>query len=116
MAIDTYLLDRMRNVMSAKKVQWTEKKMFGGNCFMVDGKMAFGTFRDGMMARVDPEELDQLVTRTGAEQLIHGGRPMKGYVLVQPEGYDSEDDLEFWIEKCLEFNPKAKASKKKKKK
>lgn len=48
--------------------------------------------------------------------MFQGGREMKGYVLVLSEKYDSDHELEFWISKCLEFNPKAKASKKKKKK
>lgn len=39
-------------------------------------------------------------------------RPMKGYLFVEPEGFDFEEDLEFWIDKCLAFNPEAKSSKK----
>jgi len=39
---------------------------------------------------------------------------MKGYLFIEPEGYDTEADLEFWIQKCLDFNPKAKASRNKK--
>jgi hypothetical protein len=45
--------------------------------------------------------------------MIHGGRPMTGYLFIQPEGYDMDEDLNFWVKKCLEFNPLAKASKKK---
>ncbi len=41
------------------------------------------------------------------------GRPMKGYVFVEPEGIDTEKELEDWLQLCLDFNPKAKASKKK---
>ena len=114
MATDTYLLDRLRNILMEKKVQWLDKKMFGGDCFMVDDKMCFGTFKGGLMARIDPDETDELIKRDGASQMIHGGRPMKSYLFIEPEGYDMDEDLEFWITKCLEFNPKAKASKKKK--
>ena len=42
------------------------------------------------------------------------GRPMKGYVFVDPLGFDMDDDLEYWIQLCLDFNPIAKSSKKKK--
>ena len=45
--------------------------------------------------------------------MIHGGRPMTGYLFIAAEGFDHDSDLECWIDKCLEFNPKAKASKKK---
>ncbi len=113
MATDTLLLDRLRNVMKAKGASWNEKRMFGGDCFMVDDKMCFGTYKGGLMARVEPDETDELTKRIGAEQMIHGGRPMKGYLFIESEGYDNDDDLEFWVQKCLDFNPKAKSSKKK---
>ena len=114
MATDEFLLDRMRNIMSEHKAQWIEKKMFGGVCFMVDDKMCFGTYKGGLMARVEPEEIEMLVGKEGVEQMINGGRPMTGYLNIDPSGYDSDEDLEFWIQKCLDFNPKAKSSKKKK--
>ncbi len=114
MASDPYFLERMRNIMTAKKVNWSEKKMFGGDCFMVNDKMCFGSYKGGLMARVEPEEVAELENRDGAAQMMHGGRPMKGYLFIEPEGYDKEVDLEFWIQRCLEFNPKAQASKKKK--
>jgi len=73
---------------------------------MVDDKMCFGTYKGGLMARVEPTEIAVLTERLGATQMIHGGRPMTGYVFVEAEGLDAEDDLAFWIEKCLAFNPK----------
>ncbi|NNE30379.1 MAG: TfoX/Sxy family protein [Saprospiraceae bacterium] len=114
MPTDPYLIERIRNVMTAKRTVWTEKKMFGGDCFMVDDKMCFGTFKGGLMLRVDPEEVSSLVERSGADQMMHGGRPMTGYLFVEPDGYDQDKDLDFWVQKCLDFNPKAKSSKKKK--
>ena len=113
MATDQYLLDRMRNILTTRHVEWTEKRMFGGDCFMVDNKMCFGTYKGGLMVRTEPAETEELLNRSGTEQMIQGGRPMKGYLFVVPEGYEQDKDLEFWVEKCLEFNPKAKASKKK---
>ena len=114
MPTDEYLLERMRRIMTDKNVNWIEKKMFGGDCFMVDEKMCFGTYKGGLMVRIEPDESDDLTKRTGATQMIHGGKPMNGYLFVEAEGYDQDADLEFWIQKCLDFNPKAKASKKKK--
>ena len=116
MATDPLLLDRIQLILKAKGIHWIEKKMFGGHCFMIDDKMCFGTFRGGLMARVGPEQLPELTQREGAEQMYMRDRAMKGYLHIQPEGYDSDTDLEFWIDRCLEFNPIAKASKKKKKK
>jgi len=82
----------------------------------VDDKMCFGTFRGGLMARVDPDKMEELLKRKGAEQMMQKERPMKGHAFLHPEGYDMEEDLEFWIGECLQWNPFAKSSKKKKKK
>ena len=109
------LFEMMRNILVSKEVIWVEKKMMGGITFMVDDKMCFGTFKGGLLCRIDPEEREELLSKNGAEIVKQGGREMKGYVHVQPEGYESDEELKFWISKCLEFNPKAKASKKKKK-
>lgn len=114
--IDEFLVDRIRNVLQDKQINWEEKRMFGGLCIMVNDKMCFGTFREGMMARIAPEEMETLTQKKGVEQMVMGERPMKGYVSLDPEAYDTDDALEFWIQKCLDFNPRAKASKKKKKK
>ena len=116
MATDEFLLDRLRGIMGSKNVLWSEKKMFGGDCFMVNDKMCFGTYKGGIMARINPTETDTLLERNGAEQMMHGGRPMTGYIFIEAEGFDADSDLEFWIQKCLDFNPLARASKKKKKK
>jgi len=113
MANDEHTVDRIRRVLSERKVEWNEKRMFGGCGFMVDDKMLCGTYKGNIMARVDPVEVKDLLAHGGAEQMIHGGRPMTGYLSVLPEGFDLDSELEFWIGKCLEFNPQAKSSKKK---
>jgi len=102
--------------MTLKGVIWEEKKMMGGHSFMVDDKLCCGTFRDGLLCRIDPEERDELLNNRGGYIMKQGGREMKGYIHIKAESYDSDQELEFWIDKCLEFNPKAKASKKRKKK
>lgn len=113
MALDEHLLERIDRVLNSRKVRWTGKKMFGGFCYMVDDKMCLGYYKGGLMARVGPEEVTVLAGRPGAEQMIHGGREMTGYLWVEPFGYDSDVDLERWIDSCLSFNPHAKASRKK---
>jgi len=114
MSTDLYLLDRLRAILKERSISWEEKKMFGGNCFMVDDKMLIGTYKKGIMARVDPESTDEFIEREGAEQMLHGGRPMKGYLFLNAEAYDRDSDLAFWMDQCLAFNPRAKSSKKKK--
>ena len=116
MAYDEHLAERINRVLTEKKVAFYEKKMFGGLAFMVNDKMCVGIWKDGLMARVGEEALPTALEREHAEIMTMGGRPMKGYALVGPEGLDLEDDLEHWVDLCLAFNPFAKASKKRKKK
>ena len=106
--------ERIADLLISKGIVFEQKKMFGGLCFMVDDKMLMGTYKGGIMARVDPAESDQLAEHSGASHMIHGGKGMPGYLMIESEGYESDEALLFWMEKCLEFNPKAKASKKKK--
>jgi len=83
---------------------------------LVDEKMLMGTFRGGIMARVNPEEVEELLKKEGTEPMMQKGRMMKGYVLLGDDAHDMQSDLEFWVDKCMEWNPFAKSSKKKKKK
>ena len=106
--------ERIADQLIAKGIDYIQKKMFGGVCFMVNDKMLIGTYKGGIMARVDPAENETLLDRPGTSQMIHGGKPMAGYLFLEPEVYESERDISFWLEKCLEYNPKAKASGKKK--
>ena len=113
---DELFLERLRNTMTKQGATWEEKRMFGGQCFMVDDKMCFGTYKGGIMARVGAEEIPELTKNEGTEQMVHNGRPMKDYIFVQPEGLETDSDLENLIQLCLDFNPIAKSSKRKKKK
>jgi TfoX/Sxy family transcriptional regulator of competence genes len=115
MSRDLLLEDRMQAQFASYNMHFETKNMFGGLCFMVDDKMCIGTYKKGIMARVDPDEMEELIKRDGAEPMIHNGRIMKGYLWLNADAYDMDEDLEFWINKCIEFNPKAKSSKRKKK-
>lgn len=80
---------------------------------MVNDKMCVGVMGESLMGRVDPENYVELLRLKGAKQMDFTGRPMKGFILVEAEGTDLQEDLESWIDLCLEFNPKARSSKKK---
>ena len=116
MAYDEYLADRIRQTLKDKSVGFSEKKMFGGLCFMVDEKMCVGIVKEELMARVGPERYEEAVSKPGAKAMNFTGRPMKGYVFVEPEGIDESEDLEYFLQAALDYNPIAKASKKKKRK
>ena len=115
MAYDEHLADRIRQSLDNKRVDYLEKKMFGGLCFMVDDKMCIGIVKDELMARVGPDHYETALSKNGAKEMNFTGRSMKGYVYVEPEGIDEEAELDEYIQMCLDFNPLAKSSKKKKK-
>lgn len=111
MPYDEKLADRIREALSGqRKVE--EKKMFRGMCFMVNGKMCICVSADDMMCRVDPDLYESLMEQHGVRPMIHNGRTMKGFVYVSPDVIKSKKDFDSWIEHCLEFNKKAKASRK----
>jgi len=114
MAYDRYLADKITRFLGESKVNFYEKEMMGGITWMVDEKMCLSIFKGNLMVRVAPEELEDFLGKKGTTQMQHGGKTMKGYLTVSPEGFDFDEDLEYWIQKCLEFNPRAKASKKRK--
>jgi TfoX/Sxy family transcriptional regulator of competence genes len=115
MAYDEYLQERIESVLNEKHVGFEARKMMGGLCFMIDNKMCLGIVKSDLMARVGVDNYKNLIKVNGARPMDFTKRPMKGFVYVSPEGVDLQEDLEFWIEKALEFNPFAKASKSRKK-
>jgi len=109
-----YLADRIRFVLEEKKTHFMEKKMMGGLAFMVNDKMCVGIIKNDLMARIDPEIYEEALNKKGVREMDFTKRPMKGWIYVSPEGIDMDEDLSNWIHLALDFNPKAKSSKKRK--
>ena len=116
MAYDEFLGERIAKVLDEKKVAYTAKKMMGGLCFMVNGKMLAGIVKNELMARIGIDAYADALQKPGCKEMNFTGRAMKGYVFLDPSAIDMEEDLHYWIQLCLDFNPLAKASKKKVKK
>lgn len=114
MAYDEFLEERITRILVQKKAQFEAKKMMGGLCYLVDDKMCVGIVKDHLMARVGPDSYEGSLDKPGCKPMDFTGRPMKGFVFVGDEGIAGEDDLEYWIQLSLDFNPLAKSSKKKK--
>jgi hypothetical protein len=110
MAFDERLARRVRDVLHDGGVVFEEKKMMGGLCFMVNGKMCIGVEKDRLMARIDPEGYEAALGHRGCIPMDFIGRPMRGFVFVTPEGTKTRTDLKSWIALALEFNPRALAS------
>lgn len=113
MAYNEFLEERVEQVLLSKQVSFEKKKMMGGLCFLIDAKMCVGIVKEELMVRIHPEKCEDLLQTKSCRPMDFTGRPMKGYLFVSPEGVDLAEDLEFWVDLCLEFNPFAKSSKKK---
>jgi TfoX/Sxy family transcriptional regulator of competence genes len=115
MAYDQALAERITDAFTARRVSFETKAMMGGLAFMVDGKMCVGVLDTRLMVRLDPVIESDVLKRRGCKPMDFTGRPMKGYVFVETVGTESEAALREWLHLALEFNPRAKASKKKSK-
>jgi hypothetical protein len=113
MAYNEKLADRLREALvQVPKIKVEEKKMFKGLAFMVNGKMCLNVSGEDLMCRFDPERQSELSERAGFRSMIMKGREYKGFGYVSEEGYKNKKDFDFWVNVCLSFNGKAKASKK----
>ena len=102
MAYDEKLADRVRDFLERRRGV-SEKKMFGGLAFLVNGHMACGVQGDDLMVRVGPDAYDAALKKTGAHPMDFTGRPMKGMVYVGPRGYRRKPSLEAWVEQGLSY-------------
>ncbi len=107
------LADRIRERLSVLP-NIEEKKMMGGLTFMYNGKMCVGIIKDELMCRIDPGFHEEAIQKKGCRTMDFTNRPMIGYVLIDESGMSSKKDFDYWINLSLEYNPLAKASKKKK--
>ncbi|XMO85714.1 TfoX/Sxy family protein [Algibacter sp. AS12] len=122
MAYDELLADRIRQHLKDKHTHFTELKMMGGLCFKVDDKMLCGLHIDKkygdslLMARIGVDTYEKELKKPECLPMDFTGRPMKGYIFITPEGIDNDDNLAYWLDLCLDFNPLANTSKPKKNK
>ena len=89
-----------------------EKRMFSGVAFMVKGKLCVSAGDDRIMCRIDPALHAESIKKKGCRTVKMKGREYTGYVYVKEESVGTKKGLEYWICLALEFNKKAKASKK----
>lgn len=108
------LAERIRqHLVAVPGIDIEEKKMFGGLAFMVNNKMCVCVSGDNLMCRFDPDLQDNLAQRKGFQTMVMKGSVYKGYCYINPEGIQTIKDFEFWVNLCLDFNDKAKSSKRK---
>ena len=80
-----------------------EKKMFGGVGFLVNGNMACGVHKDGLIVRVGPDKYAEALARPHTRVFDMTGRPMTGWIVVDPPGCATENALKAWLELGLAY-------------
>ena len=102
MAYDEALATRVRKAFGRSKGV-TEKKMFGGLCFLVNGNMCCGVAKNELMVRVGPDAYEECLQQKHAREMNFTGKPLKGMVFVRRQGLRSDDELKTWIQRGKKF-------------
>jgi TfoX/Sxy family transcriptional regulator of competence genes len=95
----------------ADRIRWTlrsnrsvkEKKMFGGVGFLLNNNMLVGVWKDSLVVRLGPETGSEALTKPHVKEFDITGRPMKGWVMVEPDGLESDSQLAEWVEQAIQF-------------
>jgi len=101
---------RVRQAL-AHIVDLEEKKMIGGICFMVKGKMCTGVRGEEMMCRIGPDHFEEALQERGCRPMTLNSRIMTGFVIIDKEGMQAKKDFDRWIKRSLDYNKFAKPAK-----
>jgi len=102
MPFDESLAARIRDALGRKKGV-EEKKMFGGIGFLLNGNMLVGVWKDSLIVRLGPDNYDDALQEPHVREFDITGRPMKGWIMVESEGFEDDDHLIDWIERAMKF-------------
>jgi hypothetical protein len=113
MAYDIQLADRIREyLVRFPHLKIDEKEMFRGLTFMVNDKMCVSVSGENLMCRYDPVLQEEVAEKSGYQPMVMRGKEQKGYCYIHPMGFESRKDFEYWVNLCLDFNERAKSSRK----
>ena len=99
---DGLLADRVREILSGREGV-SERKMFGGVCFMIHGNMCVGTWKGALIVRLDKKDHEKTLAEPHTKPADITGRVMTGWALVEPAGIDSDNDLEAWVHRAAVY-------------
>jgi hypothetical protein len=102
MAFDEGLAERIRDLV-ADQPGLSERKMFGGLCFMLVGYMCFGIVGSELMVRVGPDAYEETLGLPHAREMDFTGRSMKGMVYVEEAGLSEDEDLGEWLDRGTSY-------------
>ncbi len=102
MPYDEHLEERLDRILS-RQAGVATKKMFGGLCYLLDGNMMCGIVGETLMLRLGEEGAAAALGEEHARPMDFTGRPMKTMVYIDPEGIESDADLEGWVTRAIGF-------------
>ena len=101
MAFDEELAERVRRLGAEPGL--SERKMFGGLCFLLNGNMSYGIVGSELMVRVGQAAYPEALARPDAREMDFTGRSMRGMVFVTEDGISEDDDLRSWLQRGIDF-------------
>lgn len=102
MAYSESLAQRIRQAFAGRRGM-TEKKMFGGVGFLLHGNLCVGIWHSSLIVRLGPEEGAAALQEPHVAEFDITGRPMNGWIMVEPDGIETDDQLAGWIRRSIEF-------------
>lgn len=107
-----HLIDAVRTALEVRS-DVEERNLFGSHAFFVDGKVCIAVKNDDLLVRLPPERHEEFQEMQNTRELSPGGG-MKGYFWIEPNGYATRARWNFWVQEALAYNPRAKATPKRK--
>ncbi len=101
------LLKRLDMALKPWEKVVTCKRMFGGSCYLYHGKMSIGETKGRLVVRVVPEKMEEILKNPHVQPMDFTGKPMKEFIFVLPGGYNSEEELQYWVELGIEHAKKS---------
>jgi TfoX/Sxy family transcriptional regulator of competence genes len=102
MAYNQELAQRIKEILGPLPGLET-KKMFGGMCYLLHGNMLCGVIDERMIVRMGKERQNESMSRPHTRPFDFSGKAMVGWLMVEPDGWQSEEDLADWVQICLDF-------------
>ena len=99
---DEALVVRIRPFMKRRK-GYSEQKMFGGLCFMINGNMCIGPWKGSLIVRLAKEDHEVTQSMPHVQPMDITGKIIKGWARVEPAGIQSDDELKSWIDAAIKF-------------
>lgn len=103
MAYNEDLAQRVHELLKRRK-GFSQRKMFGGICYMLNGNMCCGVTRDVLMLRLGEEKAAWALEEPFTSVMDFTGKPMKSMIYVEPSGFEDDQDLKQWVELAVQFS------------